>query len=554
MSSTGEARSSERRVDGRQTKALVRAFLVMSVRKMPMRGGQRGAMTGGLRGVWFLLGIYTLLGGALAMLTALLPRVFDAAFTVHFMTLFLVGSSAMSEASEVLFSASENDVLLHRPIHPSTLVLAKGLTIIAFTSLIALSLNLFPTFALLAVDGARPWVPLVHLASVATETVFASAFVVCTYGAVAKLLGRERFQRMVTGAQIASTLFLAFGFQIVPRMLGRFQVFELANEPGWMWALPPTWFAAIDATLASTDAPSLAIWPAAFGVALTVVLSWIAVLRLPVTTHGMAAMAEEKKPVAVAPTRVARAPSFLSKLLDLWMRDPVERASFRLATAYILRERAIKVRLAAALSFYAVLPLISFLNERENDFMPLMLLWMCSVVPFTVLESLRISSHPAAADVFAVTPVRDPSRIFHGVRKAAMALVQIPLLVYVAAVGAWATRATPERFVLALPPLVALPTFSLLVGVAGPYLPLSIAQRTGQRSLQMFLVFGTMAVAIVLGVITFAAWKVGWFWPTLAGEVVVMAVVHALLVRLIAARVRPAGARASPAVEPGWSS
>jgi hypothetical protein len=286
---------------------------------------------------------------------------------------------------------------------------------------------------------------------VLAATLFAAATVVCGYGAVARLLGRERFQRVVTVAQITSTLFIVAGFQILPRMLGQLQLGSLAHAPGWIWLAPPTWFAALDSVLGTREAFGSLLWPAAFGLVLTVVLAWLGVLRLPTTSNSVANLQEEPRraiepaPVRPADAREVRAPGRASGLLDLWMRDPVERASFRLAAAYILRETRDQGALGGGAGLLPRVPLITLVNpQKHSDFMPLMILWMTTLVPFTVLEALRVSSHPAAADVFAVTPIRDPSRIFHGVRKASIVFVQLPLLVYVALVGAWVHAPEPR--------------------------------------------------------------------------------------------------------------
>ena len=156
----------QRQVDWRQVRALVRAYLVMSVRKMPlrtMRGERKG---GGIGPIAFLVGIYTLLGLALAAMLTLTNDVFVGSFTVHALTLFVVGTAAMGEASEVLFSTSENEVLGHKPILPATLVTAKAIAISAFTLLLAGALNLGPTIALSFLDGARAAAPFAHVASV----------------------------------------------------------------------------------------------------------------------------------------------------------------------------------------------------------------------------------------------------------------------------------------------------------------------------------------------------------------------------------------------------
>ncbi len=532
------------RVDWRQVRALVRAFLVISVRKMPlrtMRGEKKG---GGLGPIVFLVAIYALFGLLMAPVLALTKDVFLGTFAVHVMTLFVVGTAAMSEASDVLFNTSENDVLGHKPIQPVTLVVAKALTIIAFTLLIAAAINLGPTIALgFFMEGARPAAPFAHIASVLLSTVFASASVVCLYGLIARLLGRERLQRVITWAQIGSAVFLAVGFQVVPRLLDTRTGFDLAGllrGSYLVWFVPPCWFAGFDAWLGSTASDPRFAQLALAGLGVTVFCTWLGLLRLPATGGDVASLQEEVRPErAPAPAALAAGGGRVERLLAPWLSDPVQRATFRLARAYILRERSVKVRLASALSFYVVFPVLALLpGNRGSDFLPLLMVWMCALVPLTVLESLRISSNPAAADLFLYAPIEGGARLFHGVRKAAIAYVQAPLLAYLTLVSIWVLRAEPARLWLALPALLAMPTLSLLPGLTGEYLPLSAGTRTGQRTVQTAITFLVMIPAGLLGLLAYLAQKEGLLWLMLAGEFAALAVLHALLLRIVDRRSR----------------
>src|SRR6185295_2360552 len=71
-----------RRIDWRQVRALVRAFLVMSVRKMPMRTLRGEKKGGGVGPILFLVGLYTLFGLLLIPILMLTKDVFLGSFSV----------------------------------------------------------------------------------------------------------------------------------------------------------------------------------------------------------------------------------------------------------------------------------------------------------------------------------------------------------------------------------------------------------------------------------------------------------------------------------------
>ena len=96
----------EPRIDGRQLNALLRAYFIISTRAMPV--GITGAKR--MRTLPLVLGIYGLLGLVFGVMAALFP-VFVYSLLVHTMTLFIVGTLALNEASEVLFNSRDGDVL-----------------------------------------------------------------------------------------------------------------------------------------------------------------------------------------------------------------------------------------------------------------------------------------------------------------------------------------------------------------------------------------------------------------------------------------------------------
>jgi hypothetical protein len=380
--------------------------------------------------------------------------------------------------------------------------------------------------------------PLAHVASIVTSTVFASASVICLYGLVARVLGRARLQRVVTAAQIGSTLFLAVGFQLIPRLLDSrngLDVAKLLHSSWFTWLLPPAWFAGFDAWIgaASTDVRMMEL--GLVGLSITVLCAWVGVLRLPTTGSNAAVIQEESREEVIVPA-VDGKRGILDRLVDPWLRDPVERASFALAKAYLFRDRGVKVRLAAALGMFLVMPLIGAFDARHASIMPMMFFWMTAMVPMTVLESLRISPNPAAADLFLYSPIRRGASLFHGVRKAAILFVQVPMALYILAVAAWTTRADPQQLLLLVPALFVFPSVSLIPGLIDSYLPLSIAARTGQRSVQGLLIFGAMIPAVLIGMVAYWAQKIGWLWPMVIVEALVMSAVYVGLLRIVAHR------------------
>ena len=204
------------------------------------------------------------------------------------------------------------------------------------------------------------------------------------------------------------------------------------------------------------------------------------------------------------PTRVrSRSTSIRNPILRWWLRDPIERWAFRLAAVYMRRDRDIKLRLYPSLSIFLVFPLISLLDRNRgvfSAFMPLMTIWMLGSIPISALETLRMSPHYAAADIFAVAPLSSAAPVFHGVRKAIIFYLLVPSICLAGILFAYLAPGGRESLLLAVPGLIAIPTLSLLPGLVEEYLPLSRPAARGEQSARnMGLVFLTMLA--MLGVV-----------------------------------------------------
>jgi hypothetical protein len=530
--STTRRSTSATTVDRVQLRALLRSYLQMSARGVALLRNRGGMPTS----LAYVLVLYALMGAMLGAMAFFRTGMILLVLTLDWMTFLVVGMAAVVEANDVLFDPKEEEVLLHRPIHPSTLLAAKALALVGFTSMLAGALNLVPTFFGLAAKGVKPWFPLVHVASTALLVVCACAMVVCTYGLVLRVFGRERFEHFAVYAQTLLVLVFFGATQLGPRLLPM-DGGPIVPSP-LMLALPPTWFAMIDATLAGDVTAPAARVCAVAAVVVTAVLSWIAVGKL---SSGYADVAPIRAIVGTPESassleRDADWGSFgrSSPITRLWLRDPIERGAFRLAAAYVRRNREIKMRLYPQFAMFIALTAMQFTGARSSSTLAtIMMLAIAGTLPVTVIDALRMSSDHAAADLFRYAPLENAASLFHGVRKASIAIVQLPVMALIAALMI-AMHTDQSTLELTLPLALVIPTLSLIPGAFGTFLPLSQPPRRGEQSsrnvgiatLMMFLVCVPIGLA-------WAARELGVYWPMVAVEIVGIVLAHRWLLRAI---------------------
>ena len=523
-------------IDRRQLWALLKCYFRLSTRGRVTQSMSRG---GKPRSLFFVLGMYVFVGLMNGlMLLGIDMDVFTYTIMLHSMTFFVVGMAVTAESGDILFNTNESDVLVHRPIHPRTLLLAKSLNLIAFTLVLAGALNLFPTFFGLAARGARPWFPLVHVISITMLCVFCAATVVCTYGLVIKFLDREKFDNFAAWSQVGMSVLFIGGYQVVPRLLQRFAGLSLKPYVRYLSPLPPAWFAGIDSLVAGdlpvADAAPLVVCSLVF----TAGLTYIAIGRLaPSYGEGLTRLSEGRSRLPKPIRLRSRSTSMRNPILRWWLRDPIERWSFRLAAVYMRRDRDIKLRLYPSLSFFLVFPLISLLDRKRgafSAFLPLMTIWILGTMPISALETLRMSPHYAAADIFAVAPLASAAPVFHGVRKAIIFYLLVPSICLAGILIGYLAPGGHQSLLLAAPGLIAIPTLSLLPGLSEGYLPLSRPAIRGEQSARnMSLIFLTMFAMLAVVGVSWLAWTSGYLLVLVAIELVVVGLLHWIFNRKI---------------------
>ena len=497
---------------------LVRAHLRMSFRGRASQAFA-GQLAGRPVGVAWLFAMYVAIGAATLPAVSGGADAFTYAFITQLMTWTMCGLSLTAEAGDALFAPEEPDVLGHRPVAPEIVLAAKVTVLYAFSCSLALAQNLLPTAAILIWGSWRA--ALVHVVMVAIAVALITSVVTMIYGIAARLVPRERFDDVAAWSQIALAIVFVSLALVTPRSAMR-EGIHVDPTAWFMLGLAPAWFAGLDAWLGSS-APGTGHLAMAAAVALG---TFAVFLRAPVLVRLAAAIAhvqDERGGRHVRPV-----PNGETGWLRWWMRDPVERAAFQLATAYLRRDRDVRLRLRPSLVVFALLPLAGLVIEekRGGHLAPLASVCLLGMVPGVAMEALRISSHPVASELFAVVPIADTGAVFHGVRKAAIRYV-VPAIALSAFL---AMLVVPGGLVLAVPGVMALPVFSLIPGLFGPYVPLALPKARGQQAIAnaVLLAASTGLLGILVNA-TLAASRSGKLASLYVGELLVLLAVDQCL-------------------------
>jgi len=491
---------------------LRRLFWQLLVRgRVPTTGGKK-QFSFGMKGT---VALYVLLGLFPAVGVAVLPPLAFAT-SLHGLTLLFASLSLATAMGQMLFVRDEAEILLHRPVLPQQLLRAKVAVLVAYALIQATALNLIGWVAATFVEGYGWRWFLAHAGSTVLLMVGSAATTVVGYQLCLRWCGRERLDNLLATMQAVLSVSMVLGVHLGGRLVRSDMLESLAVIDGWMVWLPPVWFGALDAFLCGTLPFAEAALPVGIGVGLTVLSCWLAFVVLARSfDRGLMTLHEGGAHAGEAGGR--RWLGDLSQAIPLrwWLPHPVERHAFTLVTAYLWRDREVKLKLLPSLAPVVVLPLLMATDRdrfASSIWIGLGLIYQPMVI-LQAMEMLQRSEQFRATELVRATPLPHWLPLYDGARKAVLlwmvlpsfALVLVLLHLFAGELSIWH---------LGVVVAASFPVYTLVPGCFGPWLPLSLPSQ-GPADLGKGCLTVMLAVCSSLTLIgtLLLADSVGWYWP-----------------------------------------
>ncbi len=348
----------------------------------------------------------------------------------------MMALSILIEFGLVVISPDDFLILAHRPISSRTFFAVKCSNLLFYTLLLDLSLNLAPALIGWTFKDA-PWhFPLVYLGTSVLVGVFVAAVVAALYGLLLQRVNYERFKDLLAWCQILFSFIFFFGYQLIPRLLGRVQGFRIEDMSAVTAGfVPPIWFASLN----ELGLGHFSWFAAALGsVALLAVTLLLPGLLKSVSLDysdrlsGMVSAAVNRG----ARNNRRRGRSSIPWTERLFVFDQEERALFSFLLKMLRRNRQLKLQLYP--NFGVVIGLFALgvmEHERLTDpfaggqmsfatVFPLMA-FVFGAMGFTA--SLPYSDEYQGGWIFHTAPIARPERALKAIKKALFLVMFVPL-------------------------------------------------------------------------------------------------------------------------------
>jgi ABC-2 type transport system permease protein len=510
-----------------QARTLRKLFLTIYLRGRSSRGLKLKTVPKSVgRKLALALGAYALFGVFTLQFLFTNQPLFALAIYAHSMTFIFLGMFVSSSAGEVLFNKDEADILMHRPITTKDLLWSKIRVMIQISLWLAGALNLVALVVGACTADGSILFPFIHIISTVLEALFCTGFVVLTYQLCLRWFGRERLDSLMTMTQVIVAVALVLAGQVLPRLMFQMSqsgLLQFNSRHWWLGLLPPAWFAGLDDTVAAHS--NAGSWLLA-GIALlaTALVVWLAFVKLAENYGaGLQTIGESTVRSKTRSGSQRRWTEIIAAVPPLKWFSPVSRAGFILTTAYLFRDRDVKLRVFPGIAPMLIIPFIFLLQDKQamEGFGVAFSSAFLAMLPMLTLDMLQYSQQWQASDIFRVAPTNGPAELCSGARRAVLCVLAVPSIILVGFI-LWMVQHNISHLVLFLPGLMLAPVVSLVPAALGRGVPLSLPNeeiKSAGRSLKMFLV---MFVAIGISGVASAAFKFGYLWWVILAEVVIL--------------------------------
>lgn len=523
--------------DYAQFRAIVETKLTLDMRRpMSAVGSQaRNRNSSALLGAMFM---YAFMG----LFVAFTPMVAGSALVgmtiVHAFIMTMLSLSLVADFSSVLLDTTDNAILQPRPVSGRTIILARIAHILVYLGSLTLALS-----AASLVVGTVKWgglFPPVFALTLVCSVGLVVCVVTLFYLAAMRFTTGERLRDLIMYVQIAMSIMVVVGYQLVPRLIDMNALKHLRiDDRAWIYACPAVWMAAPTDLLAGRVG-SVQLILTALCVGVPAIGLWATMRFLGSGfSGGLAGIDAVTRASAPPPARLARSPG-------LWLgqrlyRRPIGRAAFEFVWQICARDRQFKQRTYSSLAFLIIFPVIwlvsgqrelgTALTEIRASQRHLFLLYMvCGMLP-GVLVNLRFSDSWPAGWVYTALPIARPGDILAPALGAVAVRFVVPVFGLTAALilAVWGPGVVDDILLAGCATFLMCGLHGLLVGRQFPFAQaFATTDASGRFGRNLLL----LLIPAVLGglhyALTFLPWST---WPICIPVLLVGAILFRSLAR-----------------------
>jgi len=484
--------------------AIVELKLLMDTRRVYMSWKQ-GQQKENKNHLTFILIMYGLFGLFMAVTIVQMPLM-PSMILFHSFIIFMMAMTLVTDFSSVLLDTADNQIILPRPVNSKTLFMARLIHVMIYLLQFSIAISGIPIIAGFITYGPIAGVMLIITSQL--TVLLAVFFTYILYLTILRFSNEQRIKDIVSYFQIGMTLFFAFAYQIIPRLLD-FADMTVSFTPKWYsFLLPPVWMATAMESIYTLNFDKIHIAMLALAIAGPLVLFWVMNRYLaPGFSKRLEALNTDSQ-VQQKQSVTARQHKGISEALSkMFCSSPVERGAFEVTWKITGRDKAFRLQFYPALGYIPIFIYLLVFNggrnfsETVNSLPESNKFLMLIYIPlFTIASSFSIvtfNDNFQASWIYHSMPLDRPGHMLAGTMKAMIVKFFFPvyLLFFVISVFVWGPHVIDDFIMGLCNSLVSLIAIGLF---SQHYLPFSRQPNVKQQS-GKFL--NLLIQAIVIGIL-----------------------------------------------------
>jgi hypothetical protein len=268
------------------------------------------------------------------------------------------------------------------------------------------------------------------------------------YILILRFTSPEKFKSIISYIQIFFAIVLYASFQLLPRIVGQMENFNLHfSNSNWLITLPSYWFAAAWKVLHTFQGSSLEYSAAVCALVLPFLSLWAVIKFLaPSFNRKLSLISNSGESVATSSMPVPlengkRKTTFIAKLASIATKPGAERMGFQFTWFMMARSRDFKMKVYPAIGYIVVYIFIIFFNEKKLNIADIeqqtiagrliiiTALYFTSFLTTMAVAQLPYSDKYKAGWMYFVAPLQVPGHVINGSVKAAIVKFCLPFII-----------------------------------------------------------------------------------------------------------------------------
>ncbi len=442
-------------VNYEQLRAIVSVKLMMDNRRQVMSFKKKENQESGNAFAMTLL-IYSIFGGLVAILVYNISSVMVSMIFLFSYIMVMIAMTLITDFSSILLDTSDNTIILPRPVNGRTLFIARLTHIMLYLGQLTLGLSLIPSIAVTIKFGG---VFLVVFLILIVFAVFTALLITnATYLLIMQFASEEKLKNVINYFQIIMAVAIMGGYQLLPRIMGRFELDDYVFEiEWWSYLIPPIWMGGVLELVHYElfDTPHLIL----AALCMIVPLGGLYITNqylTPIFNKKLSALGSATEQPAKTKQEKEQNSNLLEGISLRVTTNSFERAAFELVYKILGRDRKIKLKIYPAVGYILVFGLV-FMIRGKDDFSTLwnnlpnteyyfVLIYLTFMISQVALHEIPYTDDFKASWFYSSAPVDRPGEILSGMVKAIFVKLFLPIYTVIAALilFVWGTSALDD--------------------------------------------------------------------------------------------------------------